>query len=165
MIGQNNLCTVRVPTTSREPEPDLIDSEPVLPESTSYDFIEPELELDFVQPELNNPQHDSDLEIPHILQACTNREEICASLLALFYSGKYSQTQFSMQLTLANILSSADIPKKFNSCAKVLLDKFRYKINDFDKEHYCTVCKRSTFEPPPILGSKPNRNCKTCNTK
>ena len=101
-------------------------------------------------------------EIKELVTLATNKEEICAATLCLFYSGKFSQTQLTCTLELLNILSDENIPITFNSCAKVLLNKSEDAV-EFQKEFYCSVCNvvlvKSTEK------GKKSRNCIECNEK
>ena len=79
---------------------------------------------------IENSEYD-DLNYDFKKPCCSNKEELCAALLCLFFFGKFNQSQF--------MISTFEVQKTFNDLAKVILDKCDDSIK-YDKNYFCSNC-------------------------
>ena len=119
--------------------------------------IEPN-EIDLVnEVDFNNPE-DNDASIKDTLKEILDNEvkinidinnheddyekieenKLCAALVAMFFSGKFSQQSFKMVTELFKSIYNVKIPSSFDDCAKIILEKNDDEIT-FTKTWYCRV--------------------------
>ena len=86
-----------------------------------------------------------------------NQVDLCAALLALFFSSILTQSAFSIVLELTTIITDLEIPKDFDSCANLFLKSVNIKKIDYSKKWFCDNCNTET-----ILIHQKQRMCQVC---
>ena len=66
--------------------------------------------------------------------------KICVALIAMFFSGKFSQTAFKYVTQLFRSLYNVNISTSFKSCSKKLLDSNNHKFS-YKKSWHFPSCK------------------------
>jgi hypothetical protein len=89
-----------------------------------------------------------------------NQTDLCAALLALFFSSKITQSAFSVVLNFTTIVTDLEIPKDFDSCANMFLKSLNIKKIDYSKKWFCDNCNKVTI---PV--HQKQRMCQICFNK
>ena len=86
------------------------------------------------------------------------KEELCAAALVFFFSGKMSQSQFSVATKLINLVSNIKMPTSFDNVKKHICLNSEDKIK-YEKYSFCSKCSLI------IQTTRYQRRCVNCNNR
>ena len=84
---------------------------------------------------------ESKIEIKEILETATNEEEICISLICLFFASKVNKNQFNLILEFVKIFANVKLPTNFDTCANLLTRKceqtLQIEVSGYSQTRLC----------------------------